>query len=63
MLMAKAVLVRAGAEIRQRRSRVSRSHAKPEDLEEYLEVLDARRRALGKPNHTQAQMEKRYRAK
>ena len=50
------------AEIRRRRSEVSRLHAELEDLDDYLDVLAARRRAEGKRNYTQAEMERRYRA-
>ena len=61
--MTKAVLERVDAEIRRRRSQVSRLHAELEDLDDYLDVLDARRRVAGKRTYTQADMEKRYRAK
>ena len=59
--MTKAVLERVDTEIKRRRSEVSRLHAELEDLEDYLDVLDARRRAIGKRTYTQAEMEKRYR--
>ena len=59
--MTKAVLERVDSEIERRRSEVSRLHTELEDLEDYLDVLQARRRAIGKPTYTQAEMEKRYR--
>ena len=61
--MTKAVLERVDAEIRRRRSEVSCLHVELEDLDDYLGVLEARRRAVGKRNHTQAEMERRYRVK
>jgi uncharacterized coiled-coil DUF342 family protein len=51
------------AQIRRRRSEVSRLQVELKDLDDYLDVLEARRRAVGKRTHTQAQMEKRYRVK
>lgn len=61
--MTKAVLERVDAQIRRRRSEVSRLHSELEDLDDYLGILEARRRAVGKRTHTQVQMEKRYRVK
>ena len=61
-LMTKAVLERVDTEIKRRRSEVIRLHAGLEDLEDYLDGLEARRRALGKRTFTQTEMEKRYRA-
>lgn len=61
--MTKAVLERVDAQIRRRRSEVSRLHVELEELDDYLNVLEARRRAVGKRTHTQAEMEKRYRVK
>ena len=63
MLTTKAVLERVDAEIRRRRSEVTRLHAELEDLDDYLDVLEARRRAGGKRTFSQADMEKRYGAK
>jgi hypothetical protein len=60
--MTKAVLERVDNEIKRRRTEVSRLHTELEDLEDYLDVLEARRRAIGKPTLTQTEMEKRYRA-
>ena len=59
--MNKAVLERVDTQIKRRRTEVTRLHAELEDLEDYLDGLEARRRALGKPTYTQAEMEKRYR--
>ncbi len=59
--MTKAVLERVDSEIKRRRTEVTRLHTELEDLEDYLDVLASRQRALGKRTHTQADMEKRYR--
>lgn len=59
--MTEAVLERVDVEIKQRRAEVTKLHAQLEDLEDYLDVLEARRRAVGKPAYSQAEMEKRYR--
>ena len=59
--MTKAVLERVDSEIKRRRCEVSKLHEELEDLEDYLDVLEARRRAIDKPAYTQAEMEKRYR--
>jgi len=58
--MTKAVLERVDSEIKQRRSEVNRLHAELEDLEDYLDVLEARRRTIGKRTYSQAEMEDRY---
>ena len=63
MLMTKAVLERVDAEIRRRRTQVDKLQADLGDLEDYLDVLAARRQAVGKPNYTQAEMKLRYRVK
>ena len=44
------------------RTKGTRLQTALEDLEDYLDVLDARRRVIGKRTYTQAEMEKRYRA-
>jgi Skp family chaperone for outer membrane proteins len=59
--MTKAVLERVDVELKRRRTEVTRLHAELEDLEDYLDVLEARRRSVGRRNQTQADMEKRYR--
>ncbi|MHB8519169.1 MAG: hypothetical protein ACYDH9_00295 [Limisphaerales bacterium] len=61
--MSKALLERVDAELHQRRSQVSKLHAQLEDLEDYLDVLEARREAIGKRTHTQAGMKARYGAR
>lgn len=58
--MTKAVLEKVDAEIKNRRQQVAQMHEDLEDLEDYLDVLEARRRSLGKKTYTQAEMEKRY---
>jgi hypothetical protein len=50
-------------EIKNRRRQVAQMHEDLENLEDYLDVLEARRRSLGKRTYTQAEMEKRYAAK
>jgi len=59
--MTKVLLERVDVEIKRRRTAVNRLQAELEDLEDYLDVLEARRRAAGKGNYAQAEMEKRYR--
>ncbi|MBI2949788.1 MAG: hypothetical protein HYY23_19325 [Verrucomicrobia bacterium] len=59
--MTKAVLERVDAEIKRRRADVKRLYIELEDLEDYLGVLKARRRAVGRRTYTQAEMEKRFR--
>ena len=59
--MNKNALEQVDAEIKRRRSEVSKLHEQLEDLEDYLDVLEARRQAVGKRTYTQSEMEKRYR--
>jgi Skp family chaperone for outer membrane proteins len=61
--MTKAVMEKVDAEIKHRRNQVAQIHEDLEDLEDYLDVLEARRRSLGKKNYTQAEMEERYATK
>jgi non-homologous end joining protein Ku len=61
--MTKAVLEHVDAEIKNRRTQVAQMHEELEDLEDYLDVLEARRKSLGKKTCTQAEMEARYAAK
>ena len=61
--MTKAVLERVDAEIKNHRIQVAQMHEELEDLEDYLDILEARRRSLGKKTYTQAEMEARYSAK
>ena len=58
--MTKAVLERVDVEIKRRRTQVTKLHAELEDLEDYLNVLDSRQRAIGRRTYSQAEMEKRY---
>lgn len=46
--MTKAVLENVDEEIKHRRRQVAQMHEDLEDLEDYLDVLEARRRSLGK---------------
>jgi len=61
--MTKAVLENVGAEIKNRRRQVAHMHEELEDLEDYLDVLEARGKSLGKKTYTQTEMEARYAAK
>ena len=61
--MINTALERVDAEIERHRTRVSMLHAELEDLDDYLDVLAARRQAMHKRTHTQAEMELRYRVK
>ena len=58
--MTEVVLKKVDAEIKRRRSEVTKLHGQLEDLEDYLDILEARGRAAGKPTCTQSEMEKRY---
>ena len=58
--MTKTVLKQFDNEIKQRRQQVSQLQSDLEELEDYLDVLTARRQSLGKKTVTQAGMEKRY---
>ena len=48
------------ADIRSRRDEVSRLRGQLEDIEDYLDILEARRRALRQPKLTQAKVAVRY---
>ena len=61
--MTETALKELDADIRKRREQVSQLLHDLEDMEDYLDILEARRRALGKPQLTQAQAERRYAAK
>ena len=61
--MTKAVLERVDNEIKNHRIQVAQMHEELEDLEDYLDILEARRQSLGKKTYTQAEMEARYAAK
>ncbi len=59
--MTKAVLERVDTEIKRRRAKLTKLHTELQELEDYLDVLEARHRAMGNRTYTQAEMEKRYR--
>jgi hypothetical protein len=61
--MTKAIFENVDMEIKNRRQQVAQMHEELEDLEDYLDVLEARRKSLGKKTYTQAEMEERYAAK
>ncbi|HZL13098.1 MAG TPA: hypothetical protein VFC85_03045 [Verrucomicrobiae bacterium] len=46
--------------IKKCRQQVAQMHEELETLGDYLDVLEARQRALGKKTYTQAEMEARY---
>ena len=48
------------ADIRSKRDEVSRLRGQLEDIEDYLDILEARRRALRQPKLTQAKVAARY---
>ena len=58
--MTKAILESVDTEIKSRRQQVAQMHEELEDLEDYLDVLEARKNSLGKKTYTQAEMEARY---
>ena len=59
--MTEAVLKNVDASIKRRRSEVTKLREQLEDLEDYLNVLEARRAAVGKRTYSQSEMEKRFR--
>ena len=61
--MTKATLKILDADIRKRRREVTRLQEDLEDLEDYLDILEARRKSLGKSTLTQAEAECRYSVK
>ena len=61
--MTKAVLENVDMEIKSRRQQVAKMHEDLEDLEDYLDVLEARGRSLAGETYTQAEMEARYASK
>lgn len=50
-------------DIKKRRREVSQLHKDLEELEDHLDIFEARRKSLGKPTLTQAEMERRYATK
>ncbi len=63
MLTTETVLKRINADIQRKREEVSRLQEELGDLMDYLDVISARQRALGKRTYTQEEMERRYRGK
>ncbi len=61
--MTEAILEKVDGEIKRRRTQVSELHAELEELEDYLDVLEARKNSIGKKTFTQAEMERRYAGK
>jgi predicted nuclease with TOPRIM domain len=61
--MTEATLRLLELDLKKRRREVSRLRDDLEELEDHLHILEARRKALGKPKLTQAQVERRYTAK
>ena len=61
--MTEPALKELDADIRKKREQVSQLRHDLEEMEDYLDVLEARRKSLGKPLITQAQAERRYAAK
>ncbi len=61
--MTEAILEKVDVEIKRRRTQVSELHAELEELEDYLDVLEARKNSIGKKTFTQAEMERRYAGK
>ena len=60
MLTTENVLKKVGKDIERKREEVNRLHGELDDLMDYLDVVSARQRALGKRVCTQEEMEKRY---
>jgi hypothetical protein len=58
--MTKATLRILDVDIKKRRREVSRLQEDLEDLEDYLDILEARRKSIGKATLTQAEVERRY---
>ena len=50
-------------EIKKRRAQVMELHAELEELEDYLDILEARKNSMGKKTFPQAEMEQRYAGK
>lgn len=54
---------KVNADIRKKREDVAHLQGELEDLMDYLDVISARQRSLGKRTFTQEEMERRYRVK
>jgi phage shock protein A len=61
--MTSATLEAVDSEIKKRRAQVMELHAELEDLEDYLDILEARKNSIGKKTFSQAEMERRYAGK
>jgi hypothetical protein len=61
--MTSATLDKVDIEIKQRRAQVMELHTELEDLEDYLDILEARKNSIGGKTFSQAEMEQRYAAK
>ena len=57
------VLKKVNANIQRKRVEVTRLQDELGDLMDYLDVISARQRAIGKRKYTQAEMERRYNVK
>ena len=61
--MTSATLEKVDTEIKKRRAQVLELHAELEDLEDYLDILEARKNSIGGGTFSQADMERRYAGK
>jgi len=61
--MTEATLKLLDSGLKRRRQEVNRLRGDLADLEDHLDILEARHESLGKPKLTQAQAERRYTAK
>ena len=61
--MTSTTLEKVDIEIKKRRAQVNELHTELEDLEDYLDVLEARKDSLGKKTFSQSDMERRYAGK
>jgi predicted nuclease with TOPRIM domain len=61
--MTEATLKLLDGDLKKRRQEVNRLRDDLENLEDHLDLLEARQKALGKPKLTQAQAERRYAVK
>jgi inorganic pyrophosphatase/exopolyphosphatase len=61
--MTSATHERVDTEIKKRRAQVVELQAELVDLEDYLDILEARKNSMGKKTFSQAEMERRYAGK
>jgi hypothetical protein len=61
--MTNVALEQVDVEIRKRRTQVIALQAELEELGDYLDVLEARKKSMGRKTLSQADMERRYAAK